>query len=130
MNPVLAFNSWHEFLEEEITVSFHSICRIDVKASAPLRCRDEKVSHLMLTAQTIQKGPPAAIEKRLLVVSQPMQEIKHGIPPWRFLSRTLVVPGRNENTIADGSFQDTTVQRAAVNSALRGRRAHDQAKCG
>src|SRR5580704_9297786 len=130
MNPIPAFNSWHEFLEEEITVSFRSICRIDVETSAPLRCRDEKVPHLVLTAQTIQKGPPAAIEKRLLVVSQAMQEIEHGIPPGRFLSHTRVVPGRNENTITDGSFQDTTVQCTAVNSALRGRRAHDQAKGG
>jgi hypothetical protein len=84
----------------------------------------------MLTAQTIQKGPPAAIEKRLLVVSQAMQEIKYRIAPVRFLSRTRVVTGRNENAIADGSFQETAVQCTAVNPALRARRAHDQAKGG
>jgi hypothetical protein len=110
MNPIPAFNSWHEFLEEEITVSFRSVRRIDVETSPSLGCRDEKVPHLTLAAQTIQKGPPAAIKKRLLVVSQAMQEIEHRIPPRRFLSHTRVVPGRNENTITDGSFQDTTVQ--------------------
>jgi hypothetical protein len=55
-----------------------------------------------------------------------VQKIEHGIPPWRFLSRPSVVPRRNENAIADGSFQNATVQCTAVNSTLRGRRAHDQ----
>src|SRR5580658_3580745 len=89
--PVLAFDVRQKLLQEKVAVAYRTVGRVDVETAPALRRDDEKVAHLVLFAEVVEQGPAAAVEERLLVVAQAVQEVQHRIALNRTLRRARIV---------------------------------------
>ena len=69
LDAVLTFNEGHEFLQEEVAVTFLAVGRVHVKAAAALRRHDNEIADLLLLAQVLDQGPRSTVDQCLLVVA-------------------------------------------------------------
>ncbi len=72
----------------------------------------------MLLTKIVEQRPSAAVEERLLVIAEAVQEIEHRILLCRILVRAGVVAGGKIDAVMDWMFQNAAVQRIAVDAAL------------
>src|SRR5579864_599499 len=75
-NAVSAFDVGHELLQKEIAVAYGAVRGINVETSSAFRGHDQKIPHLVLIAQIVEKRPASTFKQSLFVVSKTMQEIE------------------------------------------------------
>src|SRR3974377_1449781 len=77
-HPIFLFYVGDEFLQKEVVVAKRAVRRVDGEAPPAIRRHDEKVAQFVLMAQVVDQGPGAAVEQRLFVVTQAVQEVENG----------------------------------------------------
>src|SRR5580765_3455238 len=118
-DAVFALNVRQEFLEEEVAVTNRAVGGVDVEAAPSFGRDNQEVAHLVLAAQIVKQCPTARVEESLLVVAESVQKIQYWISLGRMVRRTRVITGGQVDAVVDDLFENTAVQGAAVDAALR-----------
>src|SRR5262249_50889574 len=71
---------------------------------------------LVLAAKVFDQAPAAGAEQRLLVLSQAMQEVEHGIVTLPGVAGVIV--GRLLHAVADGLLENAAIDDIAIGPAL------------
>ncbi len=126
LDTIFRFDPRNKFLQKEIAITNGAIGRIDVKATFPFRRDDKEIAQLMLLAKIVEQRPTPAIEKCLLVVSQTVQKVKHGILLLRTPGCARIVACRKIDTVVNRIFQYLAVECVAIDPALSAQRQRER----
>ena len=119
-HTVMLLDEREEFPHQEIFVAFLAILGVDVEARPAFRRGDQEILQLALLPQVLHQVPFAGVDKELLVVAKPVQEIKD-----REMARLVRVKRwRQHYAIGDCAVHEFAGQRIAFDAA-RGRLQRD-----
>src|SRR5205807_248649 len=103
-NPVAILDPRHEFLQEEIVVAEAPVMRVHEETSITGRADNDEIAKLVAVPKLLDKIEASGTYEHLLIVTQPMEVIEHGIAAVGVFS----VARRQDHTVRNGMPQDTT----------------------
>src|ERR1700688_1331066 len=118
LDAVFVLDEGDEFLQEEIAVAHGTVGRIDIERLSTLGSDDEKFSNFALLPEIVEQSPSARVKKSSLVVAEAVQKIKHRVGLGWMLRSAGFIAGGQVNAVMNRMFQNSAVQRVAVDSAL------------
>ncbi len=105
-------------MQEKIAVAHAAVGRIDVERLPALGSGNEKFPNFVLLPEIVEQSPSASVKKSSLVVPEAVQKIKHWIVLGWMLRGAGVIASGQVNAVVNRVFQDSAVQRVAVDAAL------------